>query len=106
MMAAVTAGAQGTYTNPVYASDFADPTVIRGRDGSFYAYATNTNVGSAFYNIQVAKSDDLITWRLMGDALPQKPVWAGRDFWAPHVLYDAVKKKYFLYYSGESPDEK
>lgn len=106
MIATAVACAQGTYTNPVYASDFADPTVIRGHDGSFYAYATNTSVGSAFYNIQVAKSDDLVTWRLLGDALPQKPVWADRDFWAPHVLYDAVKKKYFLYYSGESPDEK
>lgn len=106
MMATAVARAQGTYTNPVYASDFADPTVIRGHDGSFYAYATNTGVGSAFYNIQVAKSDDLVTWRLLGDALPQKPVWADRDFWAPHVLYDALKMKYFLYYSGESPDEK
>jgi arabinan endo-1,5-alpha-L-arabinosidase len=105
-MATAIASAQGRYTNPVYALDFADPTVIRGHDGSFYAYATNSGNGSAFRNIQVAKSDDLVTWRLVGDALPQKPAWADRDFWAPHVLYDTIRKKYFLYYSGESPREK
>lgn len=106
IITAAVVSAQDMYTNPVYALDFADPTVIRGHDGVFYAYATNSGTGSAFRNIQVAKSDDLITWRLVGDALPLKPVWADRDFWAPHVLYDAAKKQYFLYYSGESPDEK
>ena len=106
ILTAAMAIAQDTYTNPVYALDFADPTVIRGHDGVFYAYATNSGSSAAFRNIQVAKSNDLVTWRLVGDALPQKPVWADRDFWAPHVLYDAAKKQYFLYYSGESPDEK
>jgi arabinan endo-1,5-alpha-L-arabinosidase len=98
--------AQSTYTNPVYKADFADPTVIRGHDGWFYAYATNTSVGDQFYNIQVAKSSDLIHWKIVGDALPAKPAWADKDFWAPHVLFDARRKEYFLYYSGESPDSK
>lgn len=38
----------------------------------------------------------------MGDALPVQPKWADKDFWAPHVLYDAKQKTYYLYYSGES----
>ncbi|HEX6227013.1 MAG TPA: glycoside hydrolase family 43 protein [Chryseolinea sp.] len=98
--------AQSTYTNPVHNADFADPTVIRGHDGLFYAYATNTSVDNKFYNIQVALSSDLINWEVIGDALPQKPAWAASDFWAPHVLYDEGERRYYLYYSGESPDDK
>lgn len=98
--------AQGAYTNPVYNHDFADPTVIRGGDGWFYAYGTNTSVDNTFYNIQVAKSSDLIHWTIVGDALPAKPAWADKDFWAPHVLYDEGRGEYYLYYSGESPDSK
>jgi len=97
---------QPTYTNPVYRADFADPTVIRGHDGSFYAYGTNTSVNNTFYHIQVAKSSDLVHWQIVGDALPTKPVWADKDFWAPHVLYDKAVQQYFLYYSGESPDDR
>ena len=96
---------QSTYTNPVYKADFADPTIIRGHDGWFYAYGTNTSVGDAFYHIQVAKSLDLIHWKIIGDALPSKPLWADKDFWAPHVLYDDRHQTYYLYYSGESPDD-
>jgi arabinan endo-1,5-alpha-L-arabinosidase len=100
------AGAQATYTNPVYKSDFADPTVIRGNDGWVYAYGTNTSLNDTVYNIQVAKSPDLIHWTLLGDALPAKPQWADQDFWAPHVQYDGKRSQYYLYYSGESPDAK
>src|SRR5688572_16042481 len=97
--------AQATYTNPVYEADFADPTVIRGHDGWFYAYATNTSVAGKFYHIQVARSSNLVHWEIIGDALPDKPSWADKDFWAPHVLYDTARKQYYLYYSGESPHE-
>ena len=99
------ADAQSTYTNPVYSADFPDPTVIRGHDGAFYAYATNTSLGGKIFNIQVAKSSDLINWTLVGDALPTKPSWADKDFWAPHVLLDTVTHRYYMYYSGESTDD-
>lgn len=98
--------AQSAYTNPVYKADFPDPTVIRGHDGIFYAYATNSSIDGVLLNIQVAKSPDLINWTVIGDALPEKPVWADKDFWAPHVLYDKVRQQYYMYYSGESPDDK
>lgn len=98
--------AQATYSNPVHTADFADPTVIKGHDDFYYAYATNTSFDNEFYNIQVAKSSNLTDWTIIGDALPDKPKWADRDFWAPHVLYDAKLQQYFMYYSGESPDPK
>ncbi|HTE23941.1 glycoside hydrolase family 43 protein [Flavitalea sp.] len=91
------------FINPVLNKDFADPTVIKAADGFYYAYATNTgNKDGSMTNIQVAKSKNLVQWELLGDALPQRPTWANKDFWAPHVSYDGNLKKYFLYYSGES----
>ena len=90
------------FINPVLNQDFADPTVIKA-DGFYYAYATNTGgKNGGMINIQVARSKNLVQWELLGDALPQQPTWANKDFWAPHVIYDSVLNKYFLYYSGES----
>lgn len=94
-----------SYTNPVYAADFADPTVIRAADGYYYVYGTNTEIKGETVNIQVARSKDMVIWEHLGDALPTKPTWADKDFWAPHVLYDATNQTYYLYYSGESRSE-
>ena len=93
------------YKNPVLDTNFADPTLIRAADGFYYGYATNTDRAGKQIHIQVRRSIDLIHWEDMGDALPEKPSWASKDFWAPHVEYDKVKKRYFLYYSGESTGE-
>ena len=89
------------YQNPVYDSDFPDPTVIRASDGNFYAYATQTTVGANWFNIQVARSPDLLHWQLLGDALPVKPVWANQtqNFWAPHVT--EAGGTYYMYYSAD-----
>jgi arabinan endo-1,5-alpha-L-arabinosidase len=72
----------------------------------YYAYGTNTTVDGKLINIQVATSSDLVKWKIIGDAMPRKPVWAVTDFWAPHVIYDKVLKKYTLFYSGESVEKK
>lgn len=102
--------ATGSYSqsgikNPVLDRDFPDPTVISCK-GKFYAYATNTDIDGNIIHIQVASSSDLQNWKIEGDALPQRPNWANKDFWAPHVLYDSRLKKFVLFYSGESTDEK
>lgn len=87
-----------TFNNPVLDEDFPDPAVLRDA-GAYYAYATQ---GSG-RNIQVARSPNLVDWRLVGDALPVKPAWASRtqDFWAPHVVRHG--RTYYLYYSAK-PD--
>jgi arabinan endo-1,5-alpha-L-arabinosidase len=100
------ASAQSTYINPVYAANFPDPTIVRGHDGWFYVYGTNAEVSGRLVHIQVARSQDMVTWHAMGDALPEMPAWADKDFWAPHVTFDAARKKYYMYYSGESPEAK
>lgn len=91
-----------TYINPVLSENFADPTVIKANDGYYYAYGTNSMVNGMTINIQVAKSRNLVNWQNIGDALPGKPGWANKDFWAPYVSYDNYNKTYYLYYSGES----
>jgi arabinan endo-1,5-alpha-L-arabinosidase len=92
-----------TFANPVIDDDFPDPAVLRAPDGSYYAYATQTDRNPPTVNLQVALSRDLVRWEWLGDALPVKPAWASKtwDFWAPHaVRHDG---RYYLYYSAK-PD--
>ena len=91
------------YVNPVLDADFPDPALIRAPDGYHYAYATQTERGGNWVNIQVARSADLMRWDHLGEALPTKPVWASKtqDFWAPHVTRDG--ERYIMYYSAK-PD--
>ena len=94
------------YANPLLTDEFADPAIVRAPSGLFYAYASQGGAGGITRNIQVARSTDLVTWEVLGDALPEKPAW-GRTkqwFWAPHVLFDAQRKLYFMYYSAEPDD--
>lgn len=101
--AAVPAAASATYVNPVLDEDFPDPAIILAPDGFYYAYATQTLKDGEWINVQVARSPDLVHWQHLGDALPQKPVWARttQDFWAPSVIFDG--STYFMYYSA-TPD--
>lgn len=97
----ITAGySQEKISNPVFNVNFPDPTIIRV-DDNYYAYATNATINGKSYNIPVAVSKDLQVWEIAGDALPSKPDWATKDFWAPHVLFDTRQNKYVLFYSGE-----
>jgi len=100
---ATSAPAKGQYVNPILDQDFPDPAVIQAPDGNYYAYATQTLRDGKWINIQVARSSDLIHWERLGDALPEKPVWAQttQDFWAPSVIFDG--STYFMYYSA-TPD--
>ncbi|MEP6685038.1 MAG: glycoside hydrolase family 43 protein [Parafilimonas sp.] len=96
----------GERHNPVLNINFPDPTVILAPDGNYYAYATNSMHDGKMINIQVASSADLFNWNYIGDALPQKPTWAGttQNYWAPHVLYDSSLKQYVLFYCAKNND--
>jgi beta-xylosidase len=92
--------------NPVsqsFADTFADPTVIRGQDGFWYAYATSDPVrsgeGSANH-IPIGRSSDLTHWTYVGDALtgPSAPYVApGSAYWAPDVRF--MDGRYVMYYA-------
>lgn len=89
------------YTNPVFDTDFPDPTVMRSSDGWYYAYATQGIINGRTINIQVARSKNLVHWEHLGDALPVKPVWANQTqkFWAPHVSQHG--NTYYMYFSAD-----
>lgn len=75
--------AQTTYTNPVWADDFPDPSVERGLDGYFYSYATGQ---------RCRKSKDLVHW----EALPN---CIGRPTWNDSTYVNAEGKRVTDYYS-------
>lgn len=92
------------WQNPVWNHNFPDPTVIMTPDSTFYAYGTNGGFDGKSAHIQVAKSKDGVHWNWLGDAIPDKPKWAGHSpyFWAPDVIYDKTNQRYILYYAAKS----
>ncbi len=87
---------------PVLDQDFPDPDIIRLPDSTgsptgftYYAYATN----SRGLNVRLARSNDLLEWQVLSDALPELPRWAmrgGRWTWSPDVI--ATNGRYLMYY--------
>jgi hypothetical protein len=101
-------GATGstTYTNPVsatFADTYADPAVIRGKDGWWYAYGTTDPLREGEgtrHLLPVSRSQDLVHWEYVGDAFTEAtlPEWAADNtsLWAPDIRY--VDGQYRLYY--------
>jgi len=96
----------GTYTNPVsktFADTFADPSVIKAKDGYWYAYGTSDPLREGektSHTIPMARSEDLVHWDYVGDAFgaTNRPFWATADagIWAPDIRY--IDGKYYMYY--------
>jgi arabinan endo-1,5-alpha-L-arabinosidase len=93
------------YQNPVLDADFPDPSIVLAPDGYYYAYGTQTKRAGAVLNFQVARSQNLVDWEHLGEALPDKPTWAASSqrFWAPDVSRHA-DGRYLLYYSAQPND--
>lgn len=97
-----------TYRNPVsrgFADTFADPAVIRGQDGYWYAFGTTDPLRSGegkMHSLPVARSHNLVDWSYVGDALgPENaPEWADTKaeaaYWAPDISYH--DGRYWLYF--------
>lgn len=106
--AGYTAPFRGTYTNPISAGmvdTFADPAIIRGKDGYWYAYGTTDPLlegEGTRHLLPISRSTDLVTWEHVGDAFTETtlPSWAdtsrGAALWAPDIRY--VDGEYRLYY--------
>jgi hypothetical protein len=110
-LAALNAGSSACATALAAASgarfpyDFPDPFVLPVADG-YLAYSTNANGGT----VQVLQSNDLVAWKLVGDALETVPAWAVPGYtWAPAILHLAASPttattparsdEYVLYYT-------
>ncbi|MFG1610731.1 family 43 glycosylhydrolase [Actinoplanes sp. NPDC049265] len=93
LLVAVPGGA--ARANPIsesFADTFADPVIIRGDDGLYYAYGTTDPLREgekAPHRIPMARSTDLIKWSYIGDAFAAgvRPAFAAENaaFWAPDV---------------------
>ncbi len=83
------AGAEGDVTG------VHDPCVIK-EGNTYFLYSTGGL-------LPMRRSDDLVTWRSVGEALPELPAWAKKivpeanGCWAPDISY--FNGKYHLYYS-------
>lgn len=83
-----------SYTNPVIAGDFPDPSVIRvGED--YYATATT---GTWAPHFPIMHSRDLVNWKAVGYVFAKRPAWARSDFWAPEIIED--RGRFFVYYTA------
>lgn len=98
---------QSRYTNPVFKPVFADPSIIKAKDGYYYAYGTEDvwKKGGKPKLIPIIRSKNLIDWKYIGDAFKKRPGWdKGGSLWAPDIHY--FNGKYYLYYAaGGLPDE-
>ncbi|MET8552899.1 family 43 glycosylhydrolase [Micromonospora zamorensis] len=88
-------GGPSRYGNPIsvgVGDTFADPVIVRGDDGFWYAYGTTDPLREGeheFHRVPTARSADLVDWTYVGDAFgpEQRPPYAapGAAFWAPDV---------------------
>lgn len=89
-----------TYENPVFEPVFADPSVVRTDDGTFYAYGTEDDWhdGEGLRPVPVVKSVNLVDWEYVGEAFESKPDWKDSGYlWAPEVLQ--FNDTFYMYYS-------
>ncbi len=92
------------FRNPVLANDAPDPSVIRAEDGTFYAATTQAMYWPMIWNnTPIVKSTDLVNWKYVGDAFPNKPDWVKGDMWAPHIT--KTGDHYTMFYSGRKHDD-
>ncbi len=85
----------GNVHNPVVDADFADPGVLKVGD-VYYAYATN----AGGKHVPVARSRDILHWKLLRDALPVLPPWADKKFGRTHAPAVALTPEgYVMYFS-------
>ncbi len=92
LSAPLSAQKSATYSNPVQAGDYPDPSVIRvGKD--FYATATSSEWGPEF---PILHSKDLVNWNIVGTVFPKRPEWSVGNYWAPEIWQE--NGKFYVFY--------
>lgn len=98
--------------NPILPEFHADPEIIySGKTGKYYIYSTTDGTpGWGGHYFKVFSSGNLADWTDEGIALDLKGSqvgWSTGNAWAPAIIerkYEDGSYKYFLYYSGHSPE--
>jgi len=100
------AAAPPTIRNPItdsFSDSYADPSILRGKDGWYYLYATSDPLvaGGEFGLMHISRTRDFAEWEYLGTVFDDdtKPAWADEDsfFWAPDVRY--LGGEYLMYYT-------
>ncbi|TDD67202.1 glycoside hydrolase [Jiangella aurantiaca] len=96
-----------TTQNPIsgsFSDTYADPAVLRGKDGWWYLYATSDPLHEApseFGLMHIARSRDFVDWEYLGTVFDEddRPAWTTDTsfYWAPDIRY--VDGQYVLYYT-------
>ncbi|HYG10688.1 MAG TPA: family 43 glycosylhydrolase [Pyrinomonadaceae bacterium] len=89
---------RATYTNPVIAGDFPDPSVIRVGD-DYWTTATSGEWAPIFL---IMHSRDLVRWEAKGAVFTNRPAWAARNFWAPEL--QQFGNRFYVYYTARKKD--
>ncbi|KAF1353428.1 glycosyl hydrolase [Delphinella strobiligena] len=91
-------------SGPHITTDFADPSIFHDKDGTWYAFATQSIYDNTNIHVQIASSSDWSSWTLHQgqDALPNLPSWVNSSdpkVWAPDInqLDDGT---FLLYFSA------
>ncbi len=93
--AASTAPEEPTYSNPVLAGDFPDPSIIRVGD-QYWATTTSSEWAPHF---PLLRSPDLVNWQLAGHVFPSGPPrWSSANYRAPEIA--EYNGRYFIYYTA------
>lgn len=87
-----------SYSNPVVAHDYPDPSVIRTDEG-YWVVATAGTWAPLF---TIMHSRDLVNWRVAGAVFDEPPAWAENSFWAPELV--EYRGRYFVYYTARKQD--
>jgi arabinan endo-1,5-alpha-L-arabinosidase len=80
--------------------------VLRAADGGYYAYASQHTTVERWARVQVARSEDLIEWEVLGEGMPERPAWSQDTWecaWAPHVVRQG--SRYVMFFSA-MPDDR
>lgn len=89
------------YQNPLFEPDLADPTIVRGSDGWFYAYGTENQWSTGINRlVPILRSKNLVKWEYAADAFTTRPTWKNDGgIWAPCVIHYDYDGKYYMFYS-------
>ncbi len=96
---------ENTFMNAVskgFADTFADPSIIKAKDGYWYAYGTSdplTEDEGDYHLLPTARSKDLVHWNYTGDVFDEsnQPEWMDEpEICAPDIR--CLDGTYYLYY--------
>lgn len=84
------------YDNPLLEESIADPSLIRGENGIFYLFSTESG---KYPNVPIFKSKDLVNWYFVNTAFSKetRPTSIDGNIWAPDINF--IDGKYVMYYS-------